>query len=241
MAALVERPGGWDIVVTCEHGGNEVPPSYAEVFAEHADLLASHRGWDPGALALALELARRFGAQSICATVTRLLVDLNRSRHNPRVFSVVTRPLPRTERLALLRRFHAPHWEQVRAMVADGIAERGRLLHLAVHSFTPELDGVVRRPDIALLYDPARAAERSFAAAWIHELRAAAPERIVRRNNPYRGAADGLTTALRRDHPEERYLGIEVEVNQRHVGSDGRFPRWVCNALASSLERVLAE
>jgi predicted N-formylglutamate amidohydrolase len=103
------------------------------------------------------------------------------------------------------------------------------------------LDGVVRKPDIAFLYDPARAAERTFAAAWIQGLRGVSPGRIVRRNDPYRGAADGLTTALRRAHPEERYVGIEVEVNQRHVGRDGRFPAWVADALARSLERVLAE
>jgi predicted N-formylglutamate amidohydrolase len=232
--------GGWAVVVTCEHGGNEVPEGYEELFAEHAELLASHRGWDPGTLALARDVARRFGAQSICATVTRLLVDLNRSRHNPRVFSVVTRRLPRVERMALLRRFHLPHWERVRATIAVAVAERGRVLHLAIHSFTPELDGEVRKPDIALLYDPTREAERSFAAVWVRRLREIAPDRVIRRNDPYRGAADGLTTALRRDHPEERYLGIEVEVNQRHVGSDGRFPPWVADALGRSLERVPA-
>ena len=234
------RSGDWGIVVTCEHGGNDVPAAAAELFGEHADLLASHRGWDPGALSLAGELAERFGARLVSATVTRLLVDLNRSRHNPRVFSVVTRALPPAERLALLRRFHTPHWEAARASVARGIAERGRVLHLAVHSFTPVLDGVTRKTDLALLYDPARTAERSLAAAWVRVLRALEPERVVRRNDPYRGAADGLTTALRREHPDTRYLGFEVEVNQRHVGQDGRFPPWVADALTTSLARVLA-
>ena len=217
-----------------------MPAAYEDLFAEHGDLLRSHRGWDPGTRSLSRDLARRFGAHPVVATVTRLLVDLNRSRHNPRVFSTVTRSLPRDERLALLRRFHTPHWEQVRATVAVGIAQRSRVLHLAIHSFTPVLDGVVRKPDLALLYDPAREAERSFAAAWIHELRAVVPDRILRRNDPYRGAADGLTTGLRREHPEARYVGIEVEVNQRHVGEGGRFPAWVADALGRSLESVLA-
>jgi hypothetical protein len=44
---------------------------------------------------------------------------------------------------------------------------------------------------------------------------------IVRRNYPYRGNADGLTTALRRVHGADRYVGIEVELNQRLLGSGG--------------------
>jgi len=35
----------------------------------------------------------------------------------------------------------------------------------------------------------------------------------VRRNYPYRGAADGLTTHLRRQLGP-RYLGVELEINQ---------------------------
>jgi hypothetical protein len=99
---------------------------------------------------------------------------------------------------------------------------------------------VTRKPDHALLYDPARALERGLAADWIHELRALEPTRALRRNDPYRGAGDGLTTALRREHREARYLGIEVEVNQRHVGAGGRFPGWIVDALVRSLESVLA-
>jgi hypothetical protein len=36
----------------------------------------------------------------------------------------------------------------------------------------------------------------------------------LRRNYPYRGQSDGLTTALRRQFGA-RYLGIELEINQR--------------------------
>jgi predicted N-formylglutamate amidohydrolase len=41
------------------------------------------------------------------------------------------------------------------------------------------------------------------------------PELTVHRNAPYRGVADGHTTALRRVCPAQRYIGIELEVNQR--------------------------
>jgi hypothetical protein len=37
----------------------------------------------------------------------------------------------------------------------------------------------------------------------------------VRRNYPYRGVSDCLVTTLRRHFRDERYLGVEIEVNQK--------------------------
>ena len=64
------------LIITCEHGGCEVPALYAPLFAGHEALLQTHRGWDMGALALARELARAFNAPLFSATTTRLLIDL---------------------------------------------------------------------------------------------------------------------------------------------------------------------
>jgi len=198
------------VVVSCEHGGNRVPRRYAGLFAHAGGVLASHRGHDPGALAVARVLARAWRAPLVAATTTRLLVDLNRSPGNPAVFSAFSRDLPREERAALLARIHAPHWERVRSAL-DALPQRA--LHVAVHSFTPVLRGETRRFDVGLLYDPARRGERDLAAAWRRRLRDAGLR--VRRNAPYRGTSDGLTTALRREHRRRRYLGLELELNQR--------------------------
>ena len=50
------------LVVTCEHAGNVVPERYRPLFVGHEHLLPTHRGWDPGALLLAREMAERFDA-----------------------------------------------------------------------------------------------------------------------------------------------------------------------------------
>ena len=226
--------------MTAEHGGNDVPAEHRELFEGSEALLASHRGWDPGTHRLARALGTALGARTVRSQVTRLLVDLNRSAHNPKVFSAITRTLSRDERLRLLSRYHLPHWERTRDAVSRGIAERGRALHLGVHSFTPVLDGVVRKPDLALLYDPARPGERDLCERWSDALAAALPDRVIRRNNPYRGDADGMTTSFRRSFSPARYLGIEIEVNQRHVGPDGAFPAWVADALLTTLRASLA-
>jgi len=205
----VPRPSR--IVVTCEHGGYRVPRRYAGLFDGALSTLSSHRGWDPGALRFARRLARQLGAPLHASETTRLLVEANRSRRHRALFSEFTRHLPEDEKQRILER----HWAPYREGVADDLA-RGPfpVLHLSIHSFTPVLDGVERTADFALLYDPARPFERAVVDAWLADVHARLPELRVRRNYPYRGTADGLTTTLRKRFPAPDYAGIEVELNQ---------------------------
>ena len=207
------------VVLSCEHASARVPARWAPLFAGQERVLASHRGSDRGALSLARELARRLDAPLCACTTTRLLADANRSAGHPRVFSEWTRVLPETERLQILARCWAPHREAVEAAVLAALRRGGRVLHVSVHSFAPRLGGTSRGCDVGLLYDPARAAERTLCARWRGALRETDPLLRVRRNHPYRGAADGLTTALRRRFAPTRYLGIELEVSQGLRGS----------------------
>ena len=64
------------LILTCEHGGCEVPAEYATRFSGRAALLRSHRGWDVGALTLAEEMAHALDAPLFASTTTRLLIDL---------------------------------------------------------------------------------------------------------------------------------------------------------------------
>jgi predicted N-formylglutamate amidohydrolase len=219
------------LLLTCEHGGNRVPRAYRALFAGGQALLRTHRGWDGGALLVARGLARRLGVPLFAATTTRLLVDLNRSPHNPAVFSEITAALEPEEREHLLRRYHAPHWEHVRAAVRSN---PGVSLHVGVHSFTPDWKGAEREFPIGILYDTRRPRERALAIEWQRRLREHLPAKAVRRNAPYRGGNDGLTTALRRELHPDRYLGIEIELNQRVI-QDARERRRLVPLLADSL------
>lgn len=227
-------PGSFRFVVSCEHGGREVPDDYRPLFEGAEAVLRSHRGWDPGALPLARDLARGLRAPLFASTTTRLLVDLNRSAGHRRVFSEFTRSLPPTERREILERYHAPYREAVAEAVERRVGGGGTVVHLSVHSFTPVLDGRERRTELALLYDPGRGPERELAARWVTALRELLPDRVIRRNHPYRGKADGLTTWLRRRFAPPDYVGIEIEVGQGLLAVD-RFPAWVGSALLGGL------
>jgi hypothetical protein len=86
------------------------------------------------------------------------------------------------------------------------------------------LDGKVRRADVGFLYHPSRRGKWNYARAGRRALAAIAPELKVRRNYPYAGRGDGLTSHLRQSFAPSAYVGIELEVNQRIVFAAGR--RW---------------
>jgi predicted N-formylglutamate amidohydrolase len=227
------------LLITCEHGGNKIPPQYRPLFKKYRDLLQTHRGYDPGALALARDFAKAFDAELVYSTTSRLLVELNRSPRHPQVLSAATRGLAPEERERLLRRYYWPYRNWVEAQVAAAIAAGERVVHVSSHSFTPQLDGEVRRADVGLLYDPRRARERELCLAWRDEIRLADPGLAVRRNYPYRGTGDGLTTHLRRLHLDRDYAGIELEVNQKHtLGGEAAWRR-LRKLMVSTLTRAL--
>lgn len=203
------------LLITCEHGGHRVPRRHAALFAGAEAVLASHRGWDAGSLDLAKRLADTCAAPLLAVTVTRLLVEPNRSPGHPRLFSEFTRPLPPVERQALLDEYYHPHRRAVEEWIARETGHGNRVWHLSVHTFTPILDGEERRADVGLLYDPRRTGERQLCRQWQAALRTRRPELRVRMNYPYLGRSDGLTTHLRRRFSDANYAGIEIEVNQR--------------------------
>jgi predicted N-formylglutamate amidohydrolase len=198
-----------------------VPAELSPLFAGAERVLDSHRGLDYGALEVARAFGARLGVDPITATTTRLVVDLNRSPYHRNVFSEYTRPLSRERRSAVLDEHYWPYRRRAEQVVDRAVRAGTFVLHVSSHSFTPELAGHVRNCDIGFLYDPRRRSEVRFIEAWDEAVRARAPELVARRNYPYKGISDSFVTHLRRRHPDRSYAGIELEVNQKHVGSAG--------------------
>lgn len=225
------------LVFSCEHATHRIPAPYRRLFRGASDELRSHRGWDRGALRVATTLAEHFRAPLFAGEASRLLIDLNRSLHHPRVLSERTRGLPQIERMRLIDRHYTPYRAAVEASIRNALAGGGKVLHVSVHSFTPIWNGAPRAAEIGLLYDPRRSLECSIAAAWKSALLDIAPQLRVRRNEPYRGTSDGFSVALRQILRTPRYACIELEINQSLLrnSSAPRPQRW----LIESLHRVI--
>ena len=203
-------------------------------------LLDSHRGYDPGALFMARVLASAVSAPLVTSTISRLLIDLNRSIGHPQLFSAATRSAPEKMRAEIVEKYYRPYREQVERLVRQSVSRGRRVVHISSHSFTAQLDGIVRRADVGLLYHPDRYGEAELCARWKASLAAIAPQLRVRRNYPYAGRGDGLTSQLRLRFPHSAYLGIELEVNQSIVLAAGR--RWAAlrGVLIDSLRTACA-
>jgi predicted N-formylglutamate amidohydrolase len=235
------RDVNYSLVITCEHGGNRIPVRYADLFKSNQGLLDSHRGFDSGALSMAKDLATAFAAPLVVSKVSRLLVDLNRSIGHPKLHHEVISQLPSELRSIILRQYYHPYRTQVERLVRQAIFNHGQVVHLSSHSFTPEMNGEIRNADIGLLYDPARLYEVSICEQWKLALSEYVPELSVRRNYPYKGKGDGLTRWLRQHLTFDTYIGIELEINQKHIIKRGRHWPALRKMIIKSFRMALAK
>jgi len=229
------------LLFTAEHASNLIPARYRDVARRAGAVLNTHRGYDPGTAELTRRLARVFNAPHILGRYSRLLIELNRSPHHRGLWSEFSASIIPAQKQELLTGYYVRYRDAVTRHILRLSRGGRRVLHIGVHSFTPELDGEMRRADIGLLYDPMRTAERDFCARWKAALERRSEGLRVRRNYPYRGVADGLVTSLRTQFGARQYTGVELEVNQAHpLGPVGQW-RSVQDLLVQSLSQALIE
>jgi predicted N-formylglutamate amidohydrolase len=220
------------IILSCEHGGNAVPTAYRERFVAAAEVLESHRGWDPGALVIAADVADSLGVPLYASEITRLLVETNRSLDSPSLFSEFTASLPQREREEILDQYYFPY----RHSIESAVANSGRAHHVSVHTFTPTWQGVERKVDIGLLFDPDRPSEVALCENLLLQLQVRLPAMKIIFNEPYKGIEDGLTTHLRTLFPDDDYAGIEIEISQKYNNERQRTA--ISGALTGALKEL---
>lgn len=207
------------LIISCEHAVNAIPKTYAPYFVDAQPLLNTHYGVDFGAMNVAKKLSQALSCPLFLAPTSRLLIEYNRSLHHPRCFSEVTKTLPPLMKKDLIDRYYTPYRNHILTAVKNGIQQQETVLHLSIHSFTPEIHGKKRNNDIGLLYDPKRTQEYKLARLWRACLSPYGYR--VRMNYPYLGTSDGLVTALRKQFSQTQYIGFEIEINQKHVFNKG--------------------
>mgnify|MGYP002623758354 FL=1 len=198
-----------NLLITCEHAGNQIPTWLRKKIKIPKKILESHRGYDFGTLAIAKKLSLDFNTDLIFYQGTRLVLDYNRSLHNPKIWSQYSKSLSKADKEKLIQAY-----QEYRNEIEAHIKRKKNILHLAIHSFTPILNGNKRNAEIGLLFDPKNKTEKKFCDYMKKELNLMGIK--TRLNYPYLGVADGLATALRKEF-KNKYAGIEVEFNQSVV------------------------
>jgi predicted N-formylglutamate amidohydrolase len=203
------------LLVTCEHGGNDVPSNLRCFFAtvDARRNLHSHRGYDPGALIVAQCIASHFRTPLQYSTISRLVVDLNRSLESHQLFSkFIVHQDPKIRQL-ILDAYYVPYRKKVIEQITDHVNAGYQVLHLSIHTFTPRYRGTDRKFDLGVLFDPRRSWESRCSKSLLTNLDGNGLR--VLPNQPYLGTDDGLTTTLRTMFEDACYAGIELELNNR--------------------------
>ena len=225
-------------VLSCEHASAAVPRAYRGLGVPRLQRL-DHIGWDIGARGVQREIARRLGVPAVASRWSRLLIDCNRELNDP---SLIVRTsdgvhvpgnerIGRAERARRIALAHAPYHAAVDRMV--GRAKRrnadATVQLLALHTFTPVMNGVQRDFDIGVLFDAYPELAHRLGRAL------SALGHRVRYNEPYSGLA-GLIYSARRHGEAHDVAYVELEINNallRTPAGVTRLGRDVARALAS--------
>ena len=123
-------------IITCEHGGNRVPAPYRELFRERQDTAGLPSRLGSRCAGHGQALARPSRAPLVASTVSRLLIDLNRSVGHPQLFSAVTRAAPAADPSADRRSsITCPTASKSRSCQASGFARASRDPHFVAQLY----------------------------------------------------------------------------------------------------------
>jgi predicted N-formylglutamate amidohydrolase len=171
-----------------DHAGNRIPGSLGRLGLDDAEL-QRHIAWDIGIAELGLLLGDSLAASFIHQIYSRLVIDCNRRTGAPDSIPAVSDGTPIAGNAGLASAdgdaraaaIHAPYHQAI----ADEIDRRTSLglptVLVALHSFTPAMNGVDRPWHVGILYD---AGDIRFARATMAAF-AQNPALIVGDNEPY--------------------------------------------------------
>jgi predicted N-formylglutamate amidohydrolase len=219
----------------CDHASNWVPPSLKNLGLPPGEL-DHHIAWDPGALELAQRLSGLLDAPLVHATVSRLVLDVNRdpSHHG----SVVTvsedtlipgnHELSVEERSRRVRSIYEPYHQALGSVIERCTARCAAPQVVSIHSFTPVYRKERRPWHIGVLSGD----DRRLSQPLLELLRAGG-EFHVGDNQPY-APTDGVYHTLDRHCAARKLRSVLLELRADMIGDDESRDQW-----AARLSRAL--
>lgn len=233
-------PGGRaPVLLACDHASRLVPAALGRLgLAE--PVFDLHIAWDIGAEGVARRLSRLLDAPALFAGYSRLVIDLNRGLDEPSLIPEVSDgiAIPGNQGLseaARTARIEALYWPWHRAVASelrrlDALGGAPATL-IGIHSFTPEMDGVVRPWQIGVLWDDPCELARPLMAALVGQ------GLCVGDNEPYSGREPGGGT-LESHALEVGRPGLSVEIRQDLIADAAGQAEWA-DRLAMAFEGIL--
>ena len=228
-APVVElRPDGASpFLLIADHAGQAVPARLGDLGLPRSEL-DRHIGWDIGIAGTTGRLSARLDAHAIAQAYSRLVIDCNRPLHAPG--SIVAASdgteipgnagLDDAGRRQRADAIFAPYHARIEAAL-DERARLGRpTILVAMHSFTPTMNGSARPWHAGVLYQR----DARFAHALLDALRAEG-DLVVGDNEPY-SVSDATDYAIP-VHAEARGLPhVELEIRQDLIAEPHAARAW---------------
>ncbi len=224
-------------LLACDHASSRVPLFLGNLGLSPAGL-DGHIAVDIGAAVLTRKLAALMQVPAVLSGYSRLVVDCNRHLTDPSAFPAISDGvvIPGNQRLSDDQRnvrTAALYWPY-HAAVAGGLSRLAALpALLAIHSFTPSLNGVSRPWHVGVLWDT----DARIAGPLLETLRSDAALRVGD-NEPYSGRHPaGYTIDA---HAESRGLPhVSIEVRQDLLLTLQGVTHWA-TLLSKALRPILA-
>lgn len=195
------------LILSCEHASQNTPNEFAHYPIPSTS--TPFTTYDPFAMELTETLGQSLKCQTFIGNISRHLIDLNKPSTQGHCFNL---QLTADEKKFLLERYYNPYHEQLFSAIQKHVEENAQVMHVSVHTFNPEENGIEHNAAIGLLYNPHRHAEKEVVRIWNELFMKRTPYR-VRLNYPRSGKHDNLTSLCRKKWQENDYLGLELECN----------------------------
>jgi predicted N-formylglutamate amidohydrolase len=158
--AVENADGRGAFVLVCDHASNRFPPEYG-LLGLSAEQREMHIAWDPGALAVSRHLSHMLDVPLVYSTVSRLVIDCNRSLDAPDLIAAVSEtttipgnaslsPAERQRRIAAI---HEPFHNAIDKLVEERLSAGRATALIGMHSFTPVYRGVGRPWEVAFIFN----------------------------------------------------------------------------------------
>ncbi len=232
---MIHPSGTSEILLTCDHAANNIPSELGDMGID-PKVLNSHMGLDIGALEVGRRLSAQLDACLIHSNYSRLVIDCNRvpglEDSIPSLLYGTEIPgnqsLSPEERNLRVRDLFMPYHSAIEDHLQSRRNQGQEPVILAVHSFTPSLNGKPRPWNIGLSYYT----ESPFSRAFLKALREKTPY-TVGEHEPY---------SLSRDH--EYSLSVHGEKNclqsvLLEIRQDQLIERTARDEITHHLERIL--
>ena len=227
--------GASSFLLISDHAGNAIPRALGTLGLSEADRVR-HIAWDIGTAELGRRLAERIDACFIRQNYSRLVVDCNRDPGSDAAMPAVSdgSVVPGNQRLdaearrARIDEIHAPYQAAIAAEIGRRIPLGRPVRLVALHSFTPRMDGLERPWQIGILHNGGRdTLARRLLAHFLSR-----PELTVGDNQPYQMDGTDFTVPAHAFPLDLDYA--EIEIRQDLLADSQGIAAWT-DRLAAAL------